>query len=166
MPRPLWPSLQHWRIIARVAALTVAAVALVACGDESPLLPNGLQLASGTWGGENAAMLVSDESAHVHVGCTYGNIPGAVTLDGEGRFELDGSYVLRAYPVAVGPSLPAVFRGTLVRSRLLLTIVVDDTVENRSVTLGPVQLVFGRQPNMGPCPICAPIVRDLVKPHV
>jgi hypothetical protein len=33
---------------------------------------------------------------------------------------------------------------------MTLTVTLTDT----AVTLGPVQLVFGRDPRMGPCPIC------------
>ena len=37
---------------------------------------------------------------------------------------------------------------------LTLAIAVDDTVEKRVVAVGPVSVVFGREPKMGPCPIC------------
>ena len=67
---------------------------------------------------------------------------------------VDGSYVLRAYPVQIGPSLPAQFSGRLIGRILTLAIAVNDTVEKKVVALGPVTLVYGRQPEMGPCPIC------------
>src|SRR4029078_10306724 len=86
----------------------IAIVAVAACGTGSSVLPpQGAALAVGTWGGENAGLIVDDTIAHVHVGCTYGNFPGPVALDETGRFNVSGSYVLRAYPVAVGPALPA-----------------------------------------------------------
>ena len=63
-------------------------VGLTACSGAAAFRPG--PLAAGTWGGDNAGLIASDTSAHVHIGCT----------------------------------------------------------------LGDVQLVFGQDPRMGPCPIC------------
>jgi hypothetical protein len=112
------------------------------------------RLAVGTWGGDDAAAIVTDSVTHVHVGCTYGNMPSNPLLDSEGRFVLDGSYVLRAYPVFVGPELPAQFSGRVVGRMLTLAVAVNDTVEKKVVVLGPVTVSYGRTPNMGQCPIC------------
>ena len=90
----------------------------------------------------------------MHVGCTYGDIPGRVVLDSSGRFSAPGSYLLRAYPVAVGPTLPARFAGRVEGGTLTITITVDDTVSNKAVVLGPARAMFGRDPRLGPCPIC------------
>lgn len=124
------------------------------CSTGSVVLPSGDRLAEGTWGGDNAGVIVTDSATHVHVGCTFGDIPGQIRLDPEGRFTVDGSYVLRAYPVMVGPSLPAQFSGRLSGRTLSLAIAVNDTVEKKVVALGPVTVTFGRTPTMGPCPIC------------
>jgi hypothetical protein len=144
----------------RLAACALALLALfwtTACNYDAIVFPAGLQLSSGTWGGENAGMLVNDELAHVHIGCTLGNLPAPVPVDETGHFEISGSYVLRAYPIAIGPELPAQFSGRLGRGKLLLTVTVNDTVEKRTVILGPVQLTYGKEPQMGPCPICRTI---------
>lgn len=109
---------------------------------------------SGTWGGENAGVIATDSATHVHVGCTFGDMPGGITLDVEGRFVVNGSYVLRAYPVAVGPSLPAQFSGRIRGRTLTLAIAVNDTVLHEVVAVGPITVVYGREPEMGPCPIC------------
>src|SRR2546422_5869022 len=58
---------------------------------------------TGTWGGENAGLIADDTSAHVHIACTFGNVHQAIVLDA-GRFDVPGDYVLRAYPVYVGPT--------------------------------------------------------------
>lgn len=108
----------------------------------------------GTWGADNQGVIVTDSAAHVHVGCTFGDMPGDIRLDVNGRFTVNGSFVLRAYPVQVGPSLPAVFSGRVVGSVLTLAVEVNDTVENKMVALGPIAVVYGREPRMGPCPIC------------
>lgn len=128
---------------------------LVACANPPLVPPGDGGLAEGTWGGEGAAVVVTDSVAHVHIGCSFGDLPAPVVLDDEGRFTTPGSYVLRAYPVAVGPRLPAEFRGRVAGRTLTLAVTVRDTVEKRVVELGPVTVVYGRKPELGPCPICA-----------
>ncbi len=127
---------------------------LVTCDQDVSLPSDGL-LTLGTFGGDNSGVIVTKEQAHIHVGCTFGDIPGRVTLDSRGRFTLDGTYVLRAYPIMVGPELPAQFSGQLNGRVLTLAIAVNDTVEKKTVALGPITVVFDRTPEMGPCPICA-----------
>ena len=111
------------------------------------------ELARGTWGGDNAGALVQD-SVHVHIGCTLGNFLPPASLSAEGRFSVVGSYTLRAFPIAVGPPLPADFAGVVKGNQLTLTVAVHDTVEKKVVNLGPVTLVLGREPRMQACPIC------------
>jgi hypothetical protein len=134
--------------------LGVMGLLITSCTGASLLPPPGDELAAGTWGGDNAGVIVTDSVTHVHVGCTFGDIPGNVTFDADGRFTVDGSYVLRAYPIMVGPTLPAQFSGRVAGRRLTIAIAVNDTVEKRVVALGPVTVVYGRTPSMGPCPIC------------
>jgi len=139
-------------------ALTLVAVALLAVsacnGGRATGDTSADTLAPGTWGGENAGAIVSDTIAHVHIGCTFGDFRPPVALDQEGRFDVAGSYTLRAFPVAVGPSLPAVFTGVVNGNRLTISVAVNDTVEKKLVPLGPVTVVLGQEPRMGPCPIC------------
>jgi hypothetical protein len=137
----------------RSIAAVVALLLVSSCGS-STLSPSDGFVALGTWGGDNAGMIVTDSAAHVHVGCTFGDMPGRIPLDASGRFTIDGSYVLQAYPIQVGPSLPASFSGQVVGRTLTLAIAVNDTVEKKVVALGPVTVVYGREPQMGPCPIC------------
>jgi hypothetical protein len=126
-----------------------------ACSADDAVHPAaGEQLAVGTWGGENAGVIVNDSIAHVHIACTLGNIPAPVVLEEGGRFDVAGTYVLRAYPIHIGPDLPAQFSGTITNNRLTLRVAVNDTVEKKTVNLGPVVLTLGRDPRMGPCPIC------------
>jgi hypothetical protein len=124
------------------------------CSGSSLLPPSDGILAVGTWGGDNSGVIVTDSVVHVHVGCTFGDLPGNVQLDATGRFTIDGSYVLRAYPIQTGPSLPAQFSGRVAGRTLTLAIAVHDTVERKVVALGPITVVYGREPEMGPCPIC------------
>jgi hypothetical protein len=143
------------------AALAIAVACAVACAEEFPGYGPPSAIPVGTWGGANAGMIVTDTIAHVHLGCTFGNLRAPVALDAAGRFDAAGSYVLRAYPVTVGPSLPARFSGSVNGSQLTFTVTVTDTVEKRTVTLGPATLTLGTEPRMGPCPICrvVPVIR-------
>src|SRR5712692_3652698 len=61
-----------------------------------------------------------------------------------------GEQNIAAHPVDRGIMHPARFRGRILDSTLTLTIQFTDT----TVTLGPVLLTFGKEPRMGPCPIC------------
>jgi hypothetical protein len=108
----------------------------------------------GTWGGDSAGLIVGDTAMHLHVACTYGDVSGRVPITAAGDFDVTGNYMLRAYPIAVGPSVPARFVGHVDGNRITVTVVVDDTVEHRTVTRGPVTVKFGEAPRLGPCPIC------------
>src|ERR1035437_10370765 len=140
----------------RIAALSLSAasVALFACSSSGIALPpfDG-KLALGTWGGDNAGMLVSDMAMHLTVGCTYGDVSGRITVAVDGSFDVAGSYMLRAYPVSFGPTVPARFRGQLDGATATVTVTVDDTVQHKTVVEGPVSVKYGDQPRIGPCPI-------------
>ena len=127
---------------------------LAACAEPtlSPVVDG--RLAVGTWGGQDAGVVVTSEGIHIHVGCTFGNIVGNVTIDAAGRFTAEGSYVIRAYPVQTGASLPAQFSGRIAGTALTLAVAVHDTVEQRVVAVGPVTVLFGREAEMLQCPIC------------
>ena len=99
-------------------------------------------------------MIVSDTAMHLHIGCTYGDASGRIAIGSTGQFDVSGSYMLRAYPVAVGPSVPARFTGRLDGNTVTVTVTVNDTVEKKTVVKGPVTVVFGAEAKLGPCPIC------------
>ena len=142
---------------ARSPLVTVAllAVLMAACrievgGGEGA----GDVLRVGTWGGAGAAVVVGDTSVHVHVGCTTGDFPAPVRLSRDGGFDVTGRYQPRAFPVAVGPPVPARFIGEVDGTTLTLTVAVDDTVEKRLRLYGPVTVRLDEVPRLGPCPIC------------
>jgi len=144
-----------------LALLVGAALTVAACSGQS-VTGSAHTLTPGTWGGENAGAIVDDTLVHVHIGCTLGNFPLPAVVDDQGRFSTDGSYTLRAYPIAVGPELPAVFTGVVTGNQLTLSVAVDDTVEKNLVPLGPVTVVLGREPRMQACPICRSIAKPLM----
>ena len=136
----------------RPAALfaVVVAAGLGPCDGRPMGLKDGVVL--GTWGGENAAVIADDTSAHVHIGCTYGNISQAIVPDETGRFNLPGVQNITAHPVDLGIMHPARFSGRVLHGSMTLTVTLSDT----AVTLGPVNVSYGKEPRMGPCPICLP----------
>ncbi|MEO8624343.1 MAG: hypothetical protein ABI625_24900 [bacterium] len=140
----------------RIAAVALAVVPwLVACSSSGTILPvfDG-KLALGTWGGDNAGLIVSDTATHLHVGCTFGDVSGRIVLADNGSFDVSGSYMLHAYPIAVGPAVPARFQGQVAGGIATITVSIDDTVEHQTVVKGPVTVKFGDDPRLGPCPIC------------
>jgi hypothetical protein len=129
---------------------------LPACAREGAILPPvDSGLAPGTWGGDNAGVLVSDSLAHVHVGCTNGDFPRPAQLDAQGRFSVAGSYQPRAYPIERDPPVPAVLSGTVSGNRLTFTVAVNDTILKQQTVLGPKTVTFARDPTMQACPICS-----------
>jgi len=139
-----------------LALVHVAGVIVMACSSvtTTTLPPFDGNLPLGNWGGENAGMIVSDTAMHVHIGCTYGDASGRVPVGTGGQFDVTGSYMLRAYPIAVGPTVPARFTGRLDGSKVTITATVDDTVRDTTVVLGPVTVTYGVEAKLGPCPIC------------
>ena len=111
------------------------------------------QLAVGRWGATDRGVIVTADLVHIHIGCTKGDFPGPIRLDAEGRFQVDGNYTLRAYPVA-RESLPAQVTGVVSGRRLTFSIAVNDTVLNRPTSLGPVTVTLGVEPQMAICPVC------------
>jgi hypothetical protein len=99
-------------------------------------------------------MTVGETGTHVHINCTVGDVPGRIPLDAQRRFDVEGSYLLRAFPVAVGPTMPARFRGRVDGTNATVTVTVNDTVTHKTTVLGPVVVTYGREPEMMPCPIC------------
>ncbi|HEV8355775.1 MAG TPA: hypothetical protein VGQ17_03310 [Gemmatimonadales bacterium] len=138
----------------RIGSALLPLLLAAACEGFDLGAPAGDTLPAGTWGGENAGMIVSDTDAHVHIGCTLGDAPAPIQLDAAGRFDVPGRYNLTAYPVDRGILLPARFTGQAGIRGLVLTVTVTDTVRDTTVVLGPVQLEYGKEPRMGPCPIC------------
>jgi hypothetical protein len=141
----------------RLAIITLAAVS-VGCssgtsGSTASLPPFDGGVAIGTWGGDGAAMIVGDTAMHIHVGCTFGDVSGRVPVSNN-HFDVAGSYMLRAFPIAIGPTVPARFVGDLSGATARVTITVDDTVEHKTVILGPVSVTYGQDARLMPCPIC------------
>ena len=120
-------------------------------GGDTSRLPSALPV--GSWGGDSAGMTVTDSGMHLQIACTYGDVAGTVPVATDGSFNVAGSYMLHAYPVALLPADPAQFHGHTDGSAVTITVVVDDTAQNQTVTRGPVMLRLGGTPQWGPCPL-------------
>ena len=130
----------------RITAILLG-VAVIAC---SAATSTPITDVVGTWGGDNAGLIVNGTDIHVHIGCTLGDAVGPIVADQNGRFEVTGTYNVDAYPVNRGITHPATFSGQIVGQSMTLTVSLTDTAR----VLGPVTLVYGKEPKMGPCPIC------------
>jgi hypothetical protein len=125
----------------------VATVSILACSTATTAR---ITEVAGTWGGDNAGLIVTDTDVHVHIGCTLGDAVGPIHPDANGRFEATGTYNVDAYPVDRGITHPATFTGQVLGQTMTLTVALTDTAR----VLGPVTLIYGKEPKMGPCPIC------------
>ena len=138
----------------RLCCVVIGLSSLTACGVSGGTGgPPPDQLVEGRWGGEDRGVIVSAALIHVHIGCTKGDFPAPVVLDASGRFQLDGQYMLRAYPVP-RESLPAQVSGVVNGRTLTFSVAVNDTVLGRVTSLGPVSVKLGVEPRMAICPIC------------
>jgi hypothetical protein len=135
-------------------SLITAAILLIGCSSSATMPPTSGLLALGMWGGDSTGMIVGDTALHLHIACTYGDVSGRVPVDASGHFDVVGSYLLRAFPVAIGPTVPARFVGQLNGKTLVVTVTVNDTIRKTTVVRGPVTLTFGQTPRDMPCPIC------------
>ena len=130
---------------------SLALAAFVACdGAGSEPRPGPGDLVLGTWGGTDAGLIATDSGAHLHIGCTLGNVAEPITLDAEGRFDVPALYNITAYPVDLGVVHPARVSGVVIGRYLRLTVQLSDT----AVAIGPVRLRLGIEPGMVVCPIC------------
>ncbi|MGQ0765742.1 MAG: hypothetical protein ACT4OZ_08765 [Gemmatimonadota bacterium] len=137
------------RLLLMSAMAAALSCAVVTDADDE----KGGDFLTGTWGGVAVGAIVQDTVVHVHFSCTLGDFPRPGT-DSTGRFSVEGSYVLRAYPVMIGPRLPARLTGVVRGNRVTLTVAVNDTVAKRLVVLGPAEARLGESPQLTPCPIC------------
>ena len=135
-------------LVALVGAVTLS------CASTAPVVPADMQLPLGIFGGDSGGMIVGDTAMHLHIGCTFGDVSGRVPVDASGRFDVAGSYTLRAYPITVGPAVPARFTGSIDGDRIVVTATIDDTVGHATVVRGPASLRLGVERNFAPCPIC------------
>ena len=134
----------------RTRGALLALLLVGSCSSEPDLPP---AIPEGTWGGDDAGVLLTATSAHVHVGCTQGNFGAPIPVGGDGSFRAEGRYshMYELYPLGTGKDHPATLSGRLDREdRLTFTVRVTDGEEE----YGPVEVRRGVEPSMQNCPIC------------
>jgi len=93
----------------------------------------------GEWGGTHITMNVGDQSAKLEFDCAHGEIPGPLSVDGEGRFKLPGTFTPeRGGPVRADETArarPAMYSGTIKGKTMTLTMKIEGSDEPESFTL-------------------------------
>ncbi len=133
----------------RVRHFSLLALCVMSACNRFHGLPTAVPL--GTWGGADAGLVVSADTAHVHVGCTRGDVTGRIPIAADGGFAVDGRHNVNAFPVDQGIFHPARYTGRMHGDdRLTIEVVLLDTGQR----LGPVEVFLNREPQMRQCPIC------------
>lgn len=100
-------------------------------------------LAAGVWGGQHLRVEVSGDGARLEFDAARGLIERPVTLDGEGRFSVHGTYTVeRGGPVHEGEEpqpQPAVYSGVVRGKEMTLNVTLTETKDE----LGPYTLTLG-----------------------
>jgi hypothetical protein len=113
--------------------LTTCAAVAAFC---SPTAADGVNVPTGTWGGQHIALEVTAAGATVEFDCAHGAINGPLTLDSSGQFDLTGTFArehggpIRDDDSSTGE--PARYSGTLKDGTLTVTV----TLTERSETVG------------------------------
>ena len=97
------------------------------------------QIPKGEWGGTHISMNVGERSAKIEYDCAHGEIPGPLTIDGEGKFHLPGTFTReRGGPVRADDMPkpePATYSGTVTGNRMTLILKLADSDESETFTL-------------------------------
>ena len=128
-----------------LALESVGLLFLVACSD-----PFQVSDSLGEWGGEGVAAMIETGSAVFEFDCAHASVPGGLSFDEDGSFEVPGIWVPEGGPViAEEPpeELEAVFRGRIRGASMSLEV----DIIPRDVTAGPYQLRRGRRSILRKC---------------
>ncbi|MEN3328319.1 MAG: hypothetical protein V7638_3126 [Acidobacteriota bacterium] len=93
----------------------------------------------GEWGGIHISMNVGERSATIEYDCAHGEIQGPLATDGEGKFQLQGTFTPeRGGPVRADESQraqPATYSGEVKGNTMTLNLKVGDSDETETFTL-------------------------------
>ena len=111
--------------------LAAAAALLAYC---SPTAADGAQVPAGEWNGEHVALSVTSAGAKVEFDCAHGSIDGPITLDDNGRFSVNGTFVQeRGGPTREDQpptGQPAKYSGTLKDGTLTVNVELTETKQS------------------------------------
>lgn len=97
---------------------------------------------AGVWGGEHIRLEVKANGAEIEYDCARSTIEQAIVLDADGRFDVNGKYVVQhAGPVRDGEQYvrPARYTGKIDGDHMTLTVILTDNSEK----VGPFSLTRG-----------------------
>jgi len=129
--------------IARRLLLVGCAMALLQdCASQAPH-----PVRAGTWGGDKVEVVVTASGGSLQLCCATGSVDQALTLDGSGHFEANGTYTYLGGPIPVGGNqpVPAQYSGLVQGSTMTLSIGTP------SGTLGPFTLMLGQAGSFKGC---------------
>jgi hypothetical protein len=107
-------------------------------------------LPTGAWGGDQILLEVAAGGSTVELDCAHGAVQEAIRLDGDGRFDVGGTFVReQGGPVREGQedARPARYSGSVDGKTMTLTIALGDGGD----TLGPFELMHGRSTRLTKC---------------
>ena len=110
-------------------------------------------LVIGEWGGDQADVTASATTTRVTLNCSFGDFPGNISLDANGRFAVDGTYNRSIGPIQVNANMPAQFSGQVTGNSLTFAVAVNDTTAKQIFSLGPATVVLGNKPKNQVCPL-------------
>jgi hypothetical protein len=97
------------------------------------------EIPRGEWGGTHINMNVGEQLAKLEFDCAHGEIPGPLSVDGEGKFKLPGTFTPeRGGPVRADDTSrarPAIYSGTIKGNTMTLTMKIEGSEETESFTL-------------------------------
>jgi hypothetical protein len=116
--------LRSMRLLIAIGTAAAWACSGPSTGPSSPV-------PTGVWGGDHVLMTVADAATNLELDCAHGNIPGAITIDARGQFDVAGTFVREhGGPIRVDEVLerrPAKYSGSVISTTMKLTIVVADS---------------------------------------
>ena len=93
----------------------------------------------GVWGGTHIHMDVGERSATIEYDCARGEIAGPLTVDGQGKFRLPGTFTAeRGGPIRADDeprAQPATYSGEIKGTTMTLTLKVSGVDETETFTL-------------------------------
>ena len=119
---------------ARILLFALIAAASLSCTGSSPDAPSG-PLPDGQWGAGGACVTIADSCTFTS-GCAHGQFPRP-TLRGDGTFDVDGTYRVEIGPVSYEPAPSAHFSGSVVGSKMTITVTPGGTLQQTTYTLKP-----------------------------
>ncbi len=105
---------------------------------------------TGTWGGKDVSVNITETGATVEYSCAEGTISQPIMLDKNGNFDVKGVYVAEhGGPVRIGEdnSRPARYSGRIDGDKMTLTVTLTDKKE----TIGTYALTYGAITHLVKC---------------